>query len=62
MLLYGPAARGGAGVRRDPGGALMARKFQPQMATGNDLFEGDVVYFTSTGAPGRARSATRRWR
>jgi hypothetical protein len=27
----------------------MARKFQPQMATGNDLFEGDVVYFTSTG-------------
>lgn len=27
----------------------MARKFQPQLATGNDLFEGDVVYFTSTG-------------
>ncbi len=27
----------------------MARKFQPQMATGNDLLEGDVVYFTSTG-------------
>ena len=24
----------------------MARKFQPQMATGNDLLEGDVVYFT----------------
>jgi hypothetical protein len=28
---------------------MAARKFQPQMATGNDLFEGDVVYFTSTG-------------
>ena len=27
----------------------MARKFQPQMATGNDLLEGDVVYFTATG-------------
>jgi len=27
----------------------MARKFQPQMATGNDLLEGDVVYFTSVG-------------
>ena len=27
----------------------MARKFEPQMATGNDLLEGDVVYFTSTG-------------
>lgn len=27
----------------------MARKFQPQMATGNDLLEGDVVYFTSAG-------------
>ena len=27
----------------------MARKFQPQMATANDLLEGDVVYFTSTG-------------
>jgi len=27
----------------------MARKFQPQMATGNDLVEGDVVYFTSVG-------------
>ena len=39
----------------------MARKFQPQMATGNDLLEGDVVYFT-TPATGRARSATRRWR
>lgn len=25
------------------------KKFQPQMATGNDLLEGDVVYFTSTG-------------
>jgi hypothetical protein len=29
---------------------MAARKFQPQMATGNDLLEGDVVYFTSTGA------------
>ena len=28
---------------------MAARKFQPQMATGNDLIEGDVVYFTSTG-------------
>lgn len=28
----------------------MARKFLPQMATGNDLLEGDVVYFTSQGA------------
>jgi hypothetical protein len=27
----------------------MARRFQPQMATGNDLLEGDVVYFTSDG-------------
>jgi len=27
----------------------MARKLQPQLATGNDLLEGDVVYFTSTG-------------
>lgn len=27
----------------------MARKFLPQMATGNDLLEGDVVYFTSLG-------------
>lgn len=27
----------------------MARKFQPQMATANDLLEGDVVYFTSAG-------------
>jgi Protein of unknown function (DUF2849) len=27
----------------------MARTFKPQMATGNDLLEGDVVYFTSTG-------------
>ncbi len=27
----------------------MARKFQPRMATGNDLLEGDVVYFTSVG-------------
>ena len=43
------AARGGGGARRIEGGALMARKFQPQMATGNDLLEGDVVYFTSTG-------------
>jgi hypothetical protein len=28
----------------------MARKFQTQMATGNDLLEGDVIYFTSVGA------------
>lgn len=28
----------------------MARKFQPQIATANDLLEGDVVYFTSAGA------------
>lgn len=27
----------------------MARKFQPHMATANDLLEGDVVYFTSAG-------------
>lgn len=27
----------------------MARKFNPQMATGNDLLEGDVVYFTAAG-------------
>ncbi len=27
----------------------MARKFQPQFATANDLLEGDVVYFTSAG-------------
>lgn len=27
----------------------MARKFHPPMATGNDLLEGDVVYFTSEG-------------
>jgi len=28
---------------------MAARKFQPQMATGSDLLEGDVVYFTSLG-------------
>ena len=33
---------------------MAARKFQPQMATGNDLLEGDVVYFTSTGEWSRA--------
>ncbi len=27
----------------------MARKFLPQIATGNDLLEGDVVYFTEQG-------------
>jgi hypothetical protein len=27
----------------------MARGFHPRLATGNDLFDGDVVYFTSTG-------------
>ncbi len=33
---------------------MAARKFQPQMATGNDLFEGDVVYFTAAGTWSRA--------
>jgi hypothetical protein len=28
---------------------MAPRKFEPQMATGNDLFEGDVIYFTSDG-------------
>ncbi len=28
----------------------MARRFQPQMATANDLLIGDVIYFTSAGA------------
>ncbi len=32
----------------------MARKFAPKMATGNDLLDGDVVYFTSTGEWSRA--------
>lgn len=27
----------------------MAKAFKPQMATGNDLLEGDVVYFTYDG-------------
>ncbi|WP_424933353.1 DUF2849 domain-containing protein [Amaricoccus macauensis] len=27
----------------------MAKAFVPQIATGNDLFEGDVVYFTVQG-------------
>lgn len=27
----------------------MARAFLPQIATGNDLYEGDVVYFTALG-------------
>ncbi len=27
----------------------MARAFIPQIATGNDLFQGDVVYFTAKG-------------
>lgn len=27
----------------------MARAFKPQMATGNALLEGDVVYFTAAG-------------
>ena len=50
MILYGLEPRAAA-LAREPGqgGALMARKFQPQMATGNDLLEGDVVYFTTTG-------------
>jgi hypothetical protein len=33
---------------------MAARKFQPQMATGNELLEGDVVYFTSAGTWSRA--------
>jgi len=32
----------------------MARGFHPRLATGNDLLEGDVVYFTSTGEWSRA--------
>lgn len=32
----------------------MARKFNPQIATANHLLEGDVVYFTETGAWTRA--------
>jgi hypothetical protein len=28
----------------------MARPFIPQIATGNDLLEGDVVYFTAQGS------------
>ena len=47
MILYGLAPRAAALALDELGGALMARKFQPQMATGNDLLEGDVVYFTS---------------
>ncbi|WP_112321112.1 DUF2849 domain-containing protein [Oceanibium sediminis] len=27
----------------------MARKFLPQVATANDLYEGDVIYFTPQG-------------
>ena len=27
----------------------MARKFTPQIATANDLLEGDVIYFTDAG-------------
>ena len=61
MILLGLAPRARSAPHRTAGGALMARKFHPQMATANDLLEGDVVYFTSP-ATGRARSATRRWR
>ena len=32
----------------------MARKFHPQIATGNDLLTGDVVYFTAAGTGSRA--------
>jgi hypothetical protein len=32
----------------------MAKKFVPQIATGNDLLEGDVVYLTVEGAWSRA--------
>lgn len=28
---------------------MAPRKFQPKMATANDLLEGDVIYFTSEG-------------
>lgn len=28
----------------------MAREFLPKVATGNDLYEGDVVYFSKDGA------------
>lgn len=38
----------------------MARPFVPQIATGNDLLEGDVVYFTDDGTWSRtiAKAAT----
>ncbi|MEM9228078.1 MAG: DUF2849 domain-containing protein [Pseudomonadota bacterium] len=32
----------------------MARQFRPKIATGNDLFEGDVVYFTAEGTWSRS--------
>lgn len=32
----------------------MARRFKPQIATANDLLEGDVVYFTPQGGWSRA--------
>jgi hypothetical protein len=32
----------------------MAKSFRPQMATGNDLLDGDVVYYTSSGQWSRA--------
>ena len=34
----------------------MARQFLPKVATGNDLFEGDVVYFTDAGTWTRAHA------
>ena len=34
----------------------MARKFLPQVATGNDLLDGDVVYFTPQGGWSRSHS------
>ena len=34
----------------------MARAFKPKFATGNDLLEGDVVYFTASGTWSRVIS------
>ena len=34
----------------------MARAFKPKFATGNDLLEGDVVYFTAAGGWSRVIS------
>ena len=37
----------------------MARVFVPKIATGNDLLEGDVVYFTADGAWSRLHGEAR---